>query len=171
MVAWRSLIASRRPDWVLAGARLISSARRRSVKIGPLRRTNELLAKLNTLVPMMSDGIRSGVNWMRLNAHPTALDNALTVRVFAVPGTPSSMAWPPLRKAHRVRSSASSCPTTAFDISWRMAVKMLVSTPSSRSGQFFPILYCRFRSASSLSPSVFSYRLARMAICFSVASP
>jgi hypothetical protein len=35
MVTWRSSIASSSADWVLAGARLISSASTMLVKIGP----------------------------------------------------------------------------------------------------------------------------------------
>ena len=46
-------------------------------------------------VPVMSAGIRSGVNWMRLWLMPSAPANARTMLVLPRPGTPSSRAWPP----------------------------------------------------------------------------
>ena len=52
----------RKPACVLAGARLISSASRKEVNTGPLSRLNSLRSRLKTLVPVMSAGIRSGVN-------------------------------------------------------------------------------------------------------------
>ena len=45
-----------------AALRLISSASRMSVKTGPRRKLKLDDAMLKTLVPVMSDGIRSGVN-------------------------------------------------------------------------------------------------------------
>ena len=36
----------------------------------------------------MSDGIRSGVNWMRLKLRSSAWASVLTISVFARPGTP-----------------------------------------------------------------------------------
>ncbi len=36
----------------------------------------------------MSVGIKSGVNWMRLNFSPSALASVRTSSVFAVPGMP-----------------------------------------------------------------------------------
>src|SRR5881398_1581073 len=46
-------------------------------------------------VPVMSDGIRSGVNWMRENLSSSAWATVDTISVLASPGTPSSSAWPP----------------------------------------------------------------------------
>ena len=71
-MTWRSCIASSSAAWVLGGVRLISSASSNSVKIGP--RVSEKLEvwKLNRFVPMMSAGIRSGVNWMRPKSSPIA---------------------------------------------------------------------------------------------------
>ena len=68
MVTVRSCIASSSADCVLAGARLISSASRKVVKSGPFTSENSLRCRLKTLVPVISAGIRSGVNWMRLNS-------------------------------------------------------------------------------------------------------
>ena len=42
----------------------------------------------------MSDGNRSGVNWMRRKLQPSVAANALTSVVLATPGTPSSSTWP-----------------------------------------------------------------------------
>ena len=60
-------------DWVFGLARLISSAISSWAKIGPLtkrklRRPPALSS--STSEPMMSEGIRSGVNWMRLASSP-----------------------------------------------------------------------------------------------------
>ena len=52
-----------------------------------------------TSVPRMSDGIRSGVNWMRLNLRLTASASVLISSVFARPGTPRSRQWPPAKQA------------------------------------------------------------------------
>ncbi len=43
-------------------------------------------------VPMMSAGIRSGVNWMRLNSRSSASASVRTSSVLPRPGTPSSSA-------------------------------------------------------------------------------
>ena len=59
-------MASSSADWVLGVARLISSARTRFAKIGPSWNLKSL--PISTLVPRMSAGIRSGVNWTRPNS-------------------------------------------------------------------------------------------------------
>ena len=43
-------------------------------------------------VPVMSPGIRSGVNWMRLNERSSASATVWTISVLASPGTPISSA-------------------------------------------------------------------------------
>ena len=55
-------------DWVLGVARLISSASTRFAKMGPgwNLKTRWPSSSMRMLVPVMSAGIRSGVNWMRL---------------------------------------------------------------------------------------------------------
>ena len=68
-VTWCSCMASSRAAWVLGGVRLISSASRMLVKIGPGRnrscRSPVARSSSSTSVPVMSAGIRSGVNWTR----------------------------------------------------------------------------------------------------------
>ena len=64
-----------------------------------------------TSVPVMSDGIRSGVNWMRLKASDSDLDSVEIINVLARPGTPSRMQWPRLNSAISSSSMTSSWPT------------------------------------------------------------
>ena len=64
-----------------------------------------------TSVPVMSDGIRSGVNWMRLKASDRHLASVLIINVLARPGTPSRMQWPRLNRAISSSSMTWSWPT------------------------------------------------------------
>ncbi len=63
MVTMRSCIAWSRADWVLAGARLISSASRNVVNTSPLTSLKVRPARSKTLVPVMSLGMRCGGTW------------------------------------------------------------------------------------------------------------
>src|SRR5438874_4766356 len=72
--------------------------------------------------PTTSDGIRSGVNWRRLNSRLRLAATVLTSRVLATPGTPSRSTWPPTRRAAMTPDRAPSCPTTTLRTSSRMAV-------------------------------------------------
>ena len=45
-------------------------------------------------MPVMSAGIRSGVNWIRLNEQSMTSAIVRTSIVLPSPGTPSSSAWP-----------------------------------------------------------------------------
>ena len=97
-----SCIASSRADCVFGVARLISSASTIWAKIGPdwkLKTRWPSASSLMMLVPMMSDGIRSGVNWMRLNFRSSTWLSVRTSSVLPRPGTPSSRAWPPHEQA------------------------------------------------------------------------
>ena len=47
------------------------------------------------VVPTMSAGIRSGVNWMRLKRSDSTSPSVRTSSVLPRPGTPSSRMWPP----------------------------------------------------------------------------
>ena len=58
-------------------------------------------------VPVMSDGIRSGVNWMRLNFRSSTSAMVRTSSVLARPGTPTMRQWPP------TNSAISTCSMTA----------------------------------------------------------
>jgi hypothetical protein len=91
-------IASSKALWVFGVARLISSASTRLAKIGPGSKRNTrrpLSSSLIKVVPTISAGIRSGVNWMRLKRQSMTSASDRTRVVFAKPGTPSSNALPP----------------------------------------------------------------------------
>ena len=93
-----SCIACSSADWVRGLARLISSAISSWAKIGPgMKRKLRLPPGLSssTSEPRMSDGIRSGVNWMRRASRPSTMPRVSTSLVLARPGTPTSSAWPP----------------------------------------------------------------------------
>jgi hypothetical protein len=96
----------------LAGARLISSPSRRSVKIGPAWNSKPRAGSRSTFTPVTSDGIRSGVNWMRAKRSPSAAASERTSSVLAVPGTPSISTWPRARYATSVSLTVVSWPTT-----------------------------------------------------------
>ena len=87
-IAWSSAAC------VLGGVRLISSARRMLANTGPWMKRNVRLpvawSSSITSVPVMSLGIRSGVNWMRLNLRSSTRARLEMSSVFASPGTPTS---------------------------------------------------------------------------------
>ena len=82
---------------------------------GPLRNSNTLpppCVSSMTVVPMMSAGIRSGVNWMRENGEAERVsDRTRTSIVLPRPGTPSSSACPPASRQVRTPSTTSRLPT------------------------------------------------------------
>jgi hypothetical protein len=59
----------------------------------------------------MSEGMRSGVNWIRLNDIERSLERLEIMSVFASPGTPSRMQCPLQNRAVRRRSRTCSWPT------------------------------------------------------------
>ena len=84
-----SCIASSSADWVFGVARLISSARTRCAKTGPAGSGSGGRvsgSSTTTFVPVMSAGIRSGVNWMRENVRSTACASVRTSSVLPRPG-------------------------------------------------------------------------------------
>src|SRR6266545_1777104 len=108
-VTWCSCIASSRLDWVLGVARLISSARTRLANTGPGWNRNCRLppSSMRMFVPVISAGMRSGVNWIRLKLQSMTSAIVRTSNVLPRPGTPSRSAWPLARRhvsAWRTRS-------------------------------------------------------------------
>src|ERR1700746_2064263 len=76
-------------DWVRGLARLISSAINRCAKTGPERKRKLRLPawlSSSTSVPRMSDGIKSGVNWMRRASSPTTVPIVSSTLGLASPG-------------------------------------------------------------------------------------
>src|SRR3954469_25552632 len=69
------------------------------------------------LVPVMSAGIRSGVNWMRLKSRSSASPIVRTSIVLPRPGTPSSRTWPPAMRLMRTSRTISACPTITLPTS------------------------------------------------------
>ena len=89
---------------VFGGARLISSASTMLAKTGPVDELNSRrppAPSCRMSVPVMSIGIRSGVNWMRLNFSDIVSASLLTSSVLARPGTPISRRVPAGEQADR----------------------------------------------------------------------
>ena len=59
-------------------------------------------------VPVMSLGIRSGVNWMRENLRSSTCEIVLMRSVFAKPGTPTMRLLPPVNSESSTSSITSS---------------------------------------------------------------
>ena len=118
-VTCRSSMASNTADCVLGVARLISSASTRLAKTGPRsnRKPRAPLLSVSTWVPIMSDGIRSGVNCTRLKERPRTRPMVLTSKVLPKPGTPSRSTCPPAKKAISAWATTSSWPTMTRSIS------------------------------------------------------
>ena len=110
-VTRRSCIASSSAACVLAGARLISSPRTRSPKIGPGR-------KLNAARPGQqahARDVRRHEIGRELDApelEPEREARVRTSRVLAVPGTPSSSTWPRASSAATASRTAAGWPST-----------------------------------------------------------
>ena len=95
-------IASSSADWVLGGEPLNPRRRGRCREDRPRQEPDDARtagrSSSITSVPRMSDGIRSGVNWMRLNFRLIVSASVLMISVFARPGTPRRRQWPPARR-------------------------------------------------------------------------
>src|SRR5262245_61893695 len=137
-------MASRRALWVLGGVRLISSASMMFEKIGPSMKVHvrcPVASSSMMSVPVMSLGIRSGVNWMRLKTSPSVWAMVRTRRVFAVPGSPVIRQWPPTKRPIITCSRTSSWPTitrrtcvTICDCTWRKRSMRDLNTSGSNCG-------------------------------------
>ena len=109
-----SCIASSSAACVFGGVRLISSARTMFAKIGPgvntMCRRPVAGSSWMMSVPVMSLGIRSGVNWMRENLRSSTCAIVLMSSVFARPGTPTMRLLPPVNSDSSTSSITSSWP-------------------------------------------------------------
>ena len=139
-----SCIACSRAAWVLGGVRLISSARMMLPKIGPLINRNMRLpvpeSSSRISVPVMSDGMRSGVNWMREKSSSSASATVDMSRVFASPGTPTSKQCPPANSAVSNSSITLSCPTITLAISLRSFLYASLNCLTSSMVAEFPVI-------------------------------
>ena len=61
----------------------------------------------------MSDGIRSGVNWIRLSISPKTVPSERASRVLASPGRPMTRAWPPASSVMIAWSTTCGWPNTS----------------------------------------------------------
>jgi len=68
---------------------------------------------------MISEGMVSGVNWMRLVSSPRAREKARAMVVLPTPGTSSSRTWPSASRAIHTLEITSSLPTMDFFTSAR----------------------------------------------------
>ena len=71
-------------------------------------------------VPVMSDGIRSGVNWMRANFRSRTCAIVWMSRVLARPGTPMMRLLPPTKSVSSVSSMTRCWPMIFLRISVRI---------------------------------------------------
>ena len=131
MDTWCSAMTSSSADCTFAGARLISSASTMLAITGPGSVMNSPVSCRNTRVPTMSEGTRSGVNWMREKLPPMTVANVDTASVLATPGTPSSRTWPPESMATTNCLHRCSWPTTTWLISDRTLRRSGVSVTCS----------------------------------------
>ena len=138
-VTWCSCIASSSDDWVFGVARLISSARTRLAKIGPgwKRKTRWPPSSMRMFVPVMSAGIRSGVNWIRLKLQSMTSAIVRTSIVLPRPGTPSSRTWLLARRPVSVWRTRAAWPTMTRPTSRSMAWARSANASGARRGAAF----------------------------------
>ena len=104
-------------------------------KIGPFtkRKTRRPVVRSSSMtsVPVMSVGMRSGVNWIRLNLRSRASAIVCTSSVLAKPGTPTSSAWPFAKSAVSSSSTTSCWPTMRLATSARIKPETSATRSSS----------------------------------------
>ncbi len=115
MVTWRSSIDSSSADCVFGDARLISSPITTCAKIAPGLNSKSRRCWSQMDTPVMSEGSRSGVNWMRRTEQSMERASALASIVLPTPGT----------------SSMSRCPSASSTVSESRTTSGLPSITSS----------------------------------------
>ncbi len=124
MVTWRSSIDSSSADCVFGEARLISSPITIWAKIAPglNSKSRRCWSKIDT--PVMSEGSRSGVNWMRRTEQSMDLASALASIVLPTPGTSSMSRCPSASSTVSESRTTSGLPsiTLSTDLRTRSAV-------------------------------------------------
>ena len=99
----------------------------------------------------MSDGIRSGVNWMRLFSSPSTAPSVSTRIVLARPGTPISSAWPPDKSVMSASSMTRSWPKMIEAVVSR-TFWILAPTSSMRSTSWVSVEASVVMALVSLNP-------------------
>ena len=119
IVTWRSFIASSKADWVLGVVRLISSASKKLVKMGPGLNSNASRVLLYTVTPTTSLGSMSLVNWMRWKPLSRLWASVWARVVLPTPGTSSISRCPRASRHTTAKRSTSALPriTRASDCS------------------------------------------------------
>src|ERR1700738_344146 len=150
-------MARSRGGCVCRGVGLISSARSTLANTGPCTKRNArrpvVWSSSSTSVPVMSEGIRSGVNWMRLKLRESASASVEMSSVLARPGTPTNRQCPRAKSATRSCSITPSWPTTRLAISASMRFfERPSSSISSASEARWPWPTSPFMSASPGAP-------------------
>jgi len=92
----------------------------------------------------MSAGMRSGVNWMRLNVRSSAAASVRTSNVLPMPGTPSSSPCPPASRQVSTSSMAAFWPTITRETCSRTAAwfrrKLSIRRAKSEGVLFSPMI-------------------------------
>ena len=125
-------MASRRADWVLGVARLISSDSRMFVKIGPGRNSNTPRFWSRTDEPVMSPGSMSGVHCTRADVALIDWAMARASIDLPVPGTSSNRMWPSHRIATKARRTTSVLPLITDSMFSTTASKLALNVWASR---------------------------------------
>ena len=90
------------------------------VKTGPLEKVKcrfPCSSSLSKVVPVISVGIKSGVNCTRVKSRDMVSARLLIISVFANPGTPSITTCPLAKNAVRIWPMTSTWPTMIFPTS------------------------------------------------------
>ena len=98
------------------------------MKIGPARNSKSDSRWLKIDEPVTSEGIRSGVNWIRVKPMLVTCEKARAISVLARPGKSSISTWPSASRPSRTSSSASRLPTTARSTSARICSERSASS-------------------------------------------
>src|SRR3954469_16036419 len=122
---------SRRADWVLGEARLISSPTTMLANTPPGRNSNSRLFWLNTETPVTSEGSRSGVNWIRRTEQSMLRASALLSIVLPTPGTSSMRRCPSASSTTSVDDTRSVLPSMTFSMLVRTRPMTLASVSRS----------------------------------------
>ena len=91
---------------------LVGQQQLREDRAGTKRNSWVFMSKIGA--PVMSEGMRSAVNWMRPKRQPSTRPSVRTKSVLPSPGTLSISTWPLEKRATSVPSTSSAWPTKIF---------------------------------------------------------
>jgi len=130
-VTWRSSIDSSNAACVFGEARLISSPTTMLANTAPGLNSNSRFSWLKTDTPVMSDGSRSGVNWIRRTVQSIDLASAFASIVLPTPGTSSISRCPSASSTVTATSTTSGLPSITVSMAWRTRPATSVSSSKS----------------------------------------